>query len=108
MRPQHVEAAVVGDHADEILHELAEALLREHRRRGAARLVHVDQRAFEQAAEIGALIDDARERLHLLDRLVELALFVGLRIERGGVAVGEAAAGRCRRARGHDAVPLLG
>ena len=48
----------------------------------------------------------AAERVHLGHHGIERVLILGVRVERGGVAVGEAAAGGDRRStRGHDAVP---
>ena len=103
------QAAVGGDDADEVAHRLAEALLLQHRERGARGLVHVDQRRFQQPAEIGAGVDQAAERLHLRHHGVERVLLLGVRVERGGVAVGKAAAGGDRRsARGHVAFPMFG
>ena len=52
---------------------------------------------FQQAAEIGAGVDQAAQRLHFGDDGVERVLVLGVGIERGGVAVGQAAAGCDRR-----------
>ncbi len=95
--------------ADEVAHRLGEAFLLQHRERRPGGLVHVDQRRFQQAAEVGAGVDRAAERLHLRHHGVERVLLLGVRVERGGVAVGQAAAGCNRRsARGHVAFPIIG
>ena len=94
---QAAQAAVGGDDADEVAHRLAEALLLQHGERRPGGLVHVDQRRFQQAAEVGAGVDQPAQRLHLGHHGVERVLLVGVRIERGGVAVGQAAAGCDRR-----------
>ena len=52
---------------------------------------------FEQAAEVGAGVDELAQPLHLRHHGIERVLLVGVRIERGGVAVGQAAAGCDRR-----------
>ena len=88
---------LAADDADEVAHLLAEALLLQHGQRRPGRLVHVDQRRFQQAAEVGAGVDELAQSLHLRHHGVERVLLVGVRIERGGVAVGQAAAGCDRR-----------
>ena len=94
---QAAQAAIGGDDADEVAHRLAEALLFQHRERGPGRLVHVDQRRFEQPAEVGAGVDELAQPLHLGHHGIERVLLVGVRVERRGVAVGQAAAGCDRR-----------
>src|SRR5487761_2297026 len=90
---QIAQPAVGGDDAHEIAHRLAEALLLQHRERGTAGLLHVDQRRGEQAAEISAGVDHAAEALHLgHDRIQRMGVF-RVRIERGRITIDEAAAG---------------
>jgi len=101
---ERVEAAVVGDDADEVLDEDAEALFLQRGGDGGAGLGHVDEGGGEEAAEVRAFVDEAAESVHFGDGFVEGMGFVGLRIECGGVAVGEAAAG-ARGARSHAFIP---
>ena len=61
--------------------------------------LHVDQGRFEQAAEIGAGVDQAAERVHLGYDGIERVVVLGVGVERGGVAVGKAAAGGNRLCR---------
>ena len=106
---QIAQPAVGGDDADEITHRLGEALLLQHGERGPGGLVYVDQRRFDQAAEVGAGVDQATERLHLRHHGVQRVLLIGVRIECRGVAVGQSAAGCNRRsAIGHVPFPVLG
>ena len=85
------------------------AFLLQHRERRPGGLVHVDQRRFQQAAEIGTGVDRAAKRVHLGDHGIQRVLVLGVRVERGGVAVGKAAAGGNRRStRGHVAFPTIG
>ena len=96
---QRIEPAVGGDDADEIVDRLAVALTGEDGEGRLGRLVDVDQRAFEQPAEIRAGVDGAAQRLHLGHDGVELVDVVGVGVESGGIAIGEAAAGcDCRSA----------
>src|SRR6185312_25001 len=91
--PQRAQPAIGRDHADEIPHRLAVSFLLQHRERRLGGGVHVEQRGFEQAPEIGAAVDRAPQRLHFRDHRVEHVGILGMGIQRGGVAVGEASAG---------------
>ena len=106
---QHTQAAVDRDDADEVPDLLAEAFLRQNRLGGGGGGLHVDQGRFQQAAEIGAAVDQPAKVFHLRHDGVERMVFIGMGIERGGVAIGEAAA-RCngRSLRSHVGFHMLG
>ena len=68
-RPQRGKPPIIGHHADEIAHQLAEPLLFQHRIGRAPRLRHVDQRARQQPPHVGALIDQLAQAIHLRNGL---------------------------------------
>src|SRR3954447_15495527 len=91
--PQHAQATIDGDDTDEVANFLAEAFLGQHGLGGGGSGLHVDQRRFEQAAEISTAIDQAAEILHLRYDRIKRMVLIGKGIERHGVAIGETAAG---------------
>src|SRR5580692_3297979 len=75
---QRAQAAVDRNHPDEIADFLAEALIRQHGLGGGSGGLDVDQRRFQQAAEIGAGIDQLAEILHLRHDRVEGMMVIGM------------------------------
>src|ERR1700722_9454679 len=94
---QRAQPAVARDDAHEIADRFAEALLLQHRERGFGTQGDVDQGGFDETAEVGAVMDQEAQRFHFGDDGVERANVLRMRVERGGVTVGEAATFRDRR-----------
>ena len=82
--------------AHEIADLLAEPLLLQNRQGGLGAHGDIDEGRFDQTAEIRAGGDQAAKGFHLRHDGVESAGLVGMRVERGGIAVNEAAAFRDR------------
>ena len=95
--PQRAQPAIGGDDADEVPHRLAKSLLFQHGERRFGAQSDVDQGRLNQAAKIGAGVDQRAQRFHFGDDSIKRAHIVGMRVKRGGVAVGEAAAFGDRR-----------
>src|ERR1700733_10490969 len=90
---QGAQAAVGGDDADEIAHRLAEAFGLQHGEGRPDGGVDVDQWGFQQAAKVGAGVDQAAEVFHFGHHLVQRVAVFGMGIEGGSIPVGHAAAG---------------
>ena len=95
---QLAQPAVGGDDADEVAHRLGEAFLFAAPRSAAlvAWFTSISGDSSRRRKSALASISPA-ERLHLGHHGIERVLILGVRIERGGVAVGQAAAGCDRR-----------
>ena len=74
------QAPVRGDDAHEFADVIAEALRLQHRQRGFGAGRDIDQRRFDQAAEIRALVDQLPKGFHFRDDGVQGTGIIGMRV----------------------------